>query len=405
MRVTILRMALGGLRRAGVRTVLSMVAVAIGIAAVIATAALGAGAAARVEQQIAAVGEDFLWIRAGSRNVAGVRTGSGGAQTLTEDDARALAAEVPSITMCSPRASGRQQIIMGGRNWNTQYRGVSADFFEIRNREVQAGTVFNQVDESERAQVLVLGPAVADRLFPEGGAVGATVRVARALFRVIGVLESKGASRGGLDRDDAIFVPLSTVRRTFNRTERIDDIMCAVSPPAAMDMAEQDAANLLRARHDLDPEELDDFEIQQPVEAVQLRAATSRTLASLLIAMGAVSLVVGGVGIMNIMLVAVTERRREIGIRLAIGARMRDVRRQFLLEAAAIGAGGAVLGAAAGVLLSRALADSLGTTAVVSPTLVALVALAGVVTGLVFGYLPAHQASALDPLEAIRSED
>jgi putative ABC transport system permease protein len=195
------------------------------------------------------------------------------------------------------------------------------------------------------------------------------------------------------------------VKRTINKTERVDDIMCAVSSPADMDMAEQDAVNLLRARHDLDPEEPDDFEIQQPVEAVQLRAATSRKLAMLLVAMGAVSLVVGGVGIMNIMLVAVTERRREIGIRLAIGARMRDVRLQFLLEAAAIGAGGAALGAGAGVLLSRALASGLGTTAVVSPSLVGFVALAGVLTGLVFGYLPAHQASALDPLEAIRAEN
>ena len=395
---------MAALRRNRQRTALAILAVGIGIAAVITTAALGGGSAERIKDQIASLGEDFLWIRAGSRNIAGVRTGSGGARTLTVDDAISLAENVPDITMCSPRSTGRAQLIKGNQNWNTSYRAVSAPFFEIRGRSIVQGTVFSPTDEMNSGRVLVLGPAVADRLFGDASAVGQTVRMGQFLFQVIGVLESKGASRGGLDRDDAVFLPITTARRSLQRQTWVEDIMCSVTSPAVMDRAELQASDLLRDRHGLLPDEGNDFEIQKPLEILELRAQTAASLGWFLTAIGSISLVVGGIGIMNIMLVSVTERRREIGVRMAIGARVRDIRRQFLVEAAAIGLGGGLAGIGLGLIAGRVLAAYLETPIAVSGSLVFWVTVAAVGAGVLFGYLPAHRASALDPIQAVQSE-
>jgi putative ABC transport system permease protein len=405
MLYTTLRTVVASLLRHRLQSGLTVLGVGIGIAAVICTAALGAAGVRQVQDQIDALGEDFIWIRAGNRNLAGVRTGWGGARTLTPADAAAIARGVASMTACSPVAQGREQIVVPGENWNTRYQGVWPAFFDIRRRTVSAGTLFAQADEDRSARVLVLGASVAERLFGTENPVGQHVRINRFPFTVIGVLAPRGADRSGVDRDDVVFVPLSTALRNLDRRTWVSDVMCAVSAPDQIDRATAEASLLLRIRHDLDPDEPDDFQIQRPVDTLRMRAQTAGTLTAMLTSMGAVSLLVGGVGIMNIMLVAVTERRREIGVRLAIGARVRDIRGQFLLEAAAIGLCGGIVGLLAGWLGAAVLSAWFAWPTVLEPEVMSGAAASAIAAGVVFGYLPAHQASRFDPIEAMRVED
>jgi putative ABC transport system permease protein len=387
------------------RSGLTALAISIGIAAVICTAALGAAGSSRVQEQIDALGEDFLWIRAGSRNLAGVRSGWGGARTLTPEDAVALAEAVPEITMCSPQTQGREQLISGGRNWNTRYQGVYPSFFQIRRRSLAAGTFFTDFDQQRGSRVAVIGQVVAERMFETENPIGQTIRMNRFPFRVIGVLNRGGSTRGGVDRDDVVFVPLKTAMRSFDRRDWVSDIMCGVTSADAMERAEWQAAAVLRIRHEIVPGEPDDFEIEKPLESLEMRAATARTMTMMLTAIGAVSLVVGGVGIMNVMLVSVAERKQEIGVRLAIGARVRDVRWQFLLEAMSLGLVGGVLGMAVGWIAASVLSSGFGWPTVVSRDVALVSAAAAVAAGMIFGYYPAHRASNLDPIEAIRLDD
>jgi putative ABC transport system permease protein len=324
MRLTILRTAFASLARNTLRTGLSILAISIGIATVICTAAIGAASAREVQAQIDGMGEDFLWIRPGSRNIAGLRTGWGGARTLTADDAAALVTSVPEIVACSPLVQGREQLVAGGSNWNTRYQGVRPEFFEIRRRTLMRGTFFADIDLTRASRVMVLGSAAAERLFGTEDPVGRVIRMGAFPFRILGVLEPRGASRGGVDRDDVVFVPFTTAHRNLDRQEYVNDIMCGVTSPEVMPSAELQATSILRFRHRLAPDAENDFEIQRPLEVIEMRAETERTLNFTLLAIGAVSLVIAGVGIMNIMLVAVTERRREIGVRLALGARRGD---------------------------------------------------------------------------------
>jgi putative ABC transport system permease protein len=397
--------ALTALQRNGMRTFLSILSVSIGIGAVIATASLGGGSGARIDEQMASLGDDFLWIRSGNRNVAGVRSGSGGQDTLTPDDAVALAQESSSILACSPRLQGRQQLIIGNQNWNTRYEGVAANFFSIRQRNVMLGSAFNDDDVANASRVLVLGDVVRQRLFGDENPVGRDVRAGAFVFRVIGVLESKGTDVGGLDRDDTVLVPISTAMRSFDRREYVDDVMCSVASADAMETAEAEATALLRARHKLLATGApDDFEVRRPIEFLEARAQTAATLRRLLIGIGSVSLVIGGIGIMNIMLVSVTERRQEIGVRMALGARMRDIRRQFLLESAAIGLAGGFAGIAIGLGASALLAHVLATPMALSVELIAWTVADAIGAGIGIGYWPAFRASILDPIEAMRAE-
>jgi putative ABC transport system permease protein len=404
MLLTLPSMVVRSLLKNRLRTSLTVLGIGIGIGAVMCTAALGEASTARITAQIDALGEDFIWIRAGSENIGGARSGFGGARTMTPEDAMAIAAEVPEVEACSGQVTGREQVIAGGRNWNTRYQGVSPAFFEIRRRDLLGGTFFTRDDLLQQNRVLVLGPSVAERIFGDADPLGRTVRLGRFPYEVIGVLASKGVSRGGVDRDDAVFVPISTAQRRIDRREWITDIMCSVAAPELMGRAEAAITGLLRARHRLRPDQPDDFRIQRPLETLQLRASTARTLGWMLTAIGGVSLLVGGVGIMNIMLVAVTERRREIGLRLAIGARMRDVRWQFLCEAVAIGLCGGALGLGLGWLSAEVLARGFGWPTIVSPDVVVLAVSLAMAAGVLFGYYPAHRASGLDPIEALRAE-
>lgn len=400
-----LHLAASALLKNRIRTGLSVLGIGIGIAAVICTAAMGAATSARIERQIDALGDDLLLIRAGSLNRGGFRSGAGGARTLTADDARALVAQVPGISMCSPVASGREQLIAGASNWNTRYQAVLPSFFSIRRRAPVAGTLFTEADVANAARVVVLGPAVAQNLFGGEDPIGRQIRMGRFPFQVIGVLDSRGSDRGGVDRDDAVFLPFTTSNRTLDRRMWVSEIMCGVTPVEYMAAAEAGAASLLRVRHRLLPDEPDDFDIAHPVELIELRSQASRTMSAMLTGIAAVSLIVGGVGIMNIMLVAVTERRREIGVRMAVGARLCDIRWQFLGEAAGLGVLGAGVGIVVGWVGAAIISTRLGWEATVSPSVVTMAAAAAVSTALLFGYLPAHRASRLDPIDAIRVEE
>jgi putative ABC transport system permease protein len=405
MGLKVVAAAVRSLRRNAMRTGLSILSVSIGIAAVIATAALGGGSGARIDQQMASLGDDFLWIRSGNRNVGGVRTGAGGQDTLTPDDAAALAREVPVITACSPRLQGRQQLIVGNQNWNTRYEGVSANFFDIRKRALSLGTAFSATDVESASRVIVLGEGVRQMLFGADNPVGRDVRAGPFVFRVIGVLQSKGTDVAGLDRDDTVLVPITTAMRNFDRRQYVDDVMCSVTGPSAMDQAEAAAAVVLRGRHRLlEGGAPDDFEIRKPIEFLEARAKTAATLRRLLIGIGSVSLLIGGIGIMNIMLVSVTERRQEIGVRMAIGARMRDIRRQFMLESAAIGLAGGLAGVAIGIGASAAFAAALEMPMTLSGGLIAGTVAIAIAAGVGFGYWPAFRASTLDPIDAMRAE-
>ena len=307
--------------------------------------------------------------------------------------------------MCSPVASGREQLITGASNWNTRYQGVLPSFFTIRRRAPIAGTLFTETDVANYARVVVLGPSVAQNLFGAENPVGRQIRMGRFPFQVIGVFGSRGADRGGVDRDDTVFLPFTTANRTLDRRTWVSDIICSVTPVEFMAAAEAGAASLLRARHELLPGEPDDFNIAHPIEFIELRSQASRTLSAMLTGIAAVSLVVGGVGIMNIMLVAVAERRREIGVRLAVGARIRDIRWQFLGEAAGLGLLGAGVGIAVGWIGAEIVSARFGWEATVSPSAVTMATAAAVSTALLFGYLPAYRASRLDPIDAIRIEE
>jgi putative ABC transport system permease protein len=399
------RLVSASLWRNRLRTILTVLGIGIGIAAVICTAALGAAGSQQIQQQMNAIGEDFIWIRAGSLNFGGVRTGLGGVHSLTPEDASALTAGVPGITECSPQFQGREQVITAGRNWNTRFQAVWPAFFDIRRRTLSAGALFTNADLTSGARVVVLGQSVADQLFDGEDPVGRTVRINRFPFQIVGVLARRGTARGGVDRDDTILVPLETAHRYLQRQTWVTDIMCSVASPDLTDSAEQQAAALLRVRHEINIEDPDDFQVEKPIEFLEMRAEASSTMGWMLTAIGSVSLLVGGVGIMNIMLVSVTERRNEIGVRLALGARVRDIRSQFLSEAALLGLAGGGLGIALGWVSCRVLSATLHWPTVISPEVTFWATVSAVGSGLVFGYFPAHRASQLDPIDAIRIEE
>jgi putative ABC transport system permease protein len=399
------RVALVSLARNRLRSALTVLSVAIGMAAIVCTAALGGAGVEQVRQQMEALGDDFVWIRAGSvRPPGGARTGSGGAQTMTPEDAAAIEQLVPQVASCSPVVQGRQQIVTVGRNWNTRYQGVLPAFFAIRNRVPQNGQLFTEDDQRQAARVVVLGASAAEQLFDQDDPVGARLRINGFPFTVVGVLARKGVGTGGLDRDDVAFIPLATVERNIDGRDRVSDVMCAVHRPDETDAAEAAIAALLRDRHRLDEDEPDDFRIQRPLDVLNMRAASANTLSRLLVGIGAVSLVIGGVGILNIMLVSVTERRREIGIRLAIGARTRDIQRQFLIEAATLGLAGASAGIGLGWAAASGFSVAFDWPIFLSASTALWAAAAAIAASIVFGYFPAHLASNLDPLEVMRSE-
>jgi len=406
MSLTILvRVALASLARHRLRSALTTFGIAIGIAATLCTVALGEGSAAAIHEDLLSLGENLLWVQASVIRAGGVRDRAGGtAATLTAEDAVAIVREVPEIRRCTPQVDSPIHVTRGNQNWQTTYRGVSPDYLEVRKWTVESGASFTENDVQTRNKVCLIGRTVADMVFGEENPVGQSVRVGAAPFTVAGVLRAKGQSSGGVDQDDFILLPYTTAIVNLRRTRSIEDIMCSAASPDAMEAAKEHLTALLRERHRRLPGQEDDFSLRTDDDALRIREETARTTGWMLSAVALVSLLVGGVGVMNIMLVSVTERTREIGLRMAIGAREGQVRSQFLVESFVLGMLGGGLGLAIGFGGSRALTQALGWPMLISMRAVFVAVGFACGVGVVFGYYPAYRASALDPIEALRSE-
>jgi putative ABC transport system permease protein len=403
------QLALTALASNKARTGLTMLGVIIGVAAVVTMMAVGAGARARVEAHIRSLGSNLIIVLSGSITAGGVRLGAGSQLTVTEDDARALEREIDSIQVAAPMVRGGVQVIAGNANWSTALMGVTPGFLEARDWQPAAGRGLTQEDVDGAAKVVLLGQTVADNLFAGTDPVGQVIRVRKVPLTVIGVLASKGQSPQGQDQDDAVLVPLSTAKRRVLGTTQADaravnSILVKVREAAAMPEAEQSIRTLLRQRHRLQPDQDDDFSLRNLSEILESQEAASRALSLLLAAIASVSLVVGGIGIMNIMLVSVTERTREIGLRRAVGARRRDILTQFLIEAVAVSLAGGIAGIALGVAGAWAIGYLAGWLAPIQARAVVPAFLFAAAVGVFFGFYPARKASRLNPIDALRYE-
>ncbi|MGH9773748.1 MAG: ABC transporter permease [Candidatus Acidiferrales bacterium] len=400
----VLRVALRALARNKMRTLLTMLGIIIGVAAVICTVAIGAGASNQVQQAINSMGANMIWVEAGGRNVNGVRTGNFGTKSLWLDDVMAIRKQITLVSNVSPNVDGHTQVVYGNLNWFTQYRGVSPEYLVVRAWKVETGSMFGQQEIDTAANVCVLGQTVVDQLFPGQDPVEKTIRISHFPCQVIGVLAVKGQSAFGQDQDDTILMPYTTVMKKIKGNNWLDDLMCTANSADVLPAAETQITQLLRQRHHLRSDEPDDFNLRHPADIAQANAEATTVMELLLASIGSVALVVGGIGIMNIMLVSVTERTREIGVRLAVGATEVDVRRQFLSEAVVLSTIGGLGGIALGFGGSGLVPTLLGWPVQVSPTAVIIALIFSVAVGIFFGYYPARQASRLDPIEALRYE-
>ncbi len=397
--------ALRALRRNKMRSFLTMLGIIIGVGAVIAMVSIGDGAKAEVEARIASLGQNLILIFAGSVRTSGARSGYWGAGTLTVADALAIKKQVRDVVAVSPEVSGGSQALANGLNWYTHVGGESADYLSMRQWPLSEGAMFSDQDVRTAAKVCVIGQTIVDNLFPDTDPIGKTVRLGNLMpFKVIGVLVAKGFSVQGNDQDDWILIPYTSAQKRFSRQRYISLIDVEADSPDNFDEIEQDITNLLRDRHHLGDDRDNDFRVLDQVEIAETATATTRTMTLLLGAIACISLVVGGVGIMNIMLVSVTERTREIGIRMAVGAHDRDVLAQFLVEALVLSLMGGILGVLAGIGASQLLSRFSHWPVLVSPAVVLISFGFSGAVGIFFGYYPARKASQLDPIEALRFE-
>jgi putative ABC transport system permease protein len=402
--VAVLRVALRALARNKLRTALTMLGIIIGVGAVICTVAIGVGAANQVAEQIRNLGENMIFLQAGSVSSHGVHMGSQATKTLTVEDARALE-EIPFVKAVTPGVGTSAQVVYQDQNWYTFIRGNGAEYFTIANWPVEEGSPFSAHDVQSAATVCVLGATVVQNLFPSGeDPAGKTIRINNLPFRVLGVLERKGQTPWGQDQDDTVVVPYTTVQKKLVGISWLQYVMVSATSTDTIPAAEQQIETLLRQRHRLRPNEDDDFIIRSTEDIAKAQAQSSRIMTLLLASIASVSLLVGGIGIMNIMLVSVTERTREIGVRMAVGATELDVQRQFLSEAMVLSLIGGVVGILFGILASRAVSNMLQwpTSVPADAILIAVIFSAGV--GIFFGYYPARKAAGLDPIEALRYE-
>jgi putative ABC transport system permease protein len=403
-RTALMRSALWALLRNKLRSLLTILGITIGIAAVICVVAIGKAGQARVEEQMNNLGDNFVWIEAGGRAVNGRRTGTHGTKTLLLSDAVAIKTQVPLIKSVSPNVDGSVPVVYGNANWYTGYRGVSPEYFDIKRWFTARGAVFTQDDVDRAADVCVIGRTVEDELFGAEDPIGKVMRVQGLPCKIVATLEPKGLSMSGQDQDDTVIMPYTTVMKKIKGNNWLDDILCSAVSPGAVKLAGQESAALLRDRHHIRPDEEDDFNIRNPEDIIQAQLEASRTLTLLLIAIASISLIVGGIGIMNVMLVSVTERTREIGVRVAVGATEGAIQLQFLGESVMLSLVGGTAGVLVGIVGSFLVGRTLRWPMQMSVEAVVLAALFSIAVGVFFGYYPARKASLLDPIEALRYE-
>ena len=386
------------------RSMLTVLGIMIGIGAVICVVAIGQAGSEQVQEQLNNLGENFVWIESGSRAPNGIRTGSHGTKTLTVDDAKAIRTQIPLIKSVTPNVDGSTVVVYGNRNWTTRWRGVSPEYFQIKRWPVVMGAPFTQQDVDFAANVVVIGDTVRQQLFGPEDPIGKVIRVGNNPCQVVGVLEAKGQSGWGQDQDDTLVVPFTTGMKKLKGTEWLDDIMASAVTQDSVNPAIDQIIGMLRERHHIRAGQDDDFNVRRPDEFIQARLAASQTFSILLIAIASVSLLVGGIGIMNVMLVSVTERTREIGIRMAIGATEQSVQAQFLGEAVLLSLFGGLMGVLAGIGGSLLLGSLLNWPMSIPPQSIAVAAAFAAAVGIFFGFYPARKASRLDPIEALRFE-
>ena len=404
-----IRIALRALRVNRMRSALTMLGIIIGVAAVIAMVGVGAGATARIQQQIQSIGSNLIMVMPGSVSTNGVRLGAGAVASLTQDDSKAIAAECPSVALSVPTVRGGVQVVYGNNNWATNAQGVTPDYMTIRDYTMLSGQFFTTQDVDAAAKMAVLGETVAENLFGDSDPTGQVVIIKNVPFTVAGVLTPKGQSPTGQDQDDVILLPISTAMQKVlgankANAQAVGSLTVQAISPQAMDQAIEEMEALLRERHRILPGLEDDFTIRNLTEVFQAQETSAQVMSILLGAIASVSLIVGGIGIMNIMLVSVTERTREIGLRQAVGAKTGDILMQFLVEAVTLSLLGGIVGIAVGLAASLLISHFAKWSTAVSPLSILLAFLFSALVGVFFGYYPARKAAFMDPIEALRYE-
>jgi putative ABC transport system permease protein len=397
-----LRIALRALKRNKLRSFLTMLGIIIGVGAVIAMVAIGEGAKALVKDQIASLGTSILVILPGSWNERGVRTAF--ARTLTDGDAKVIMEEIPSVSFASPTLRRTEQVIAGNLNWATLVQGVAPEFQQIRDWQVDEGRFIAESDVEHAAKVAVLGRTAVDNLLGNEDPVDKVIRVRNVPLRVIGVLKAKGQTGQGIDQDDVVVIPYTTMQKRIMRITFLHSIIVSAVGADRVQEARDQITALLRQRHRIQPDQDDDFSIRTLSDVTEAAAGNAKVMAVLLGTIASISLLVGGIGIMNIMLVSVTERTREIGIRMAVGARSRDIMLQFLVEAVVMAAVGGAIGVLLGIGSSTLLNRWAEWPTLISPGIIAVAFLFSGAVGVFFGFYPAQKAARLDPIEALRYE-
>jgi putative ABC transport system permease protein len=400
----IVREAYRALFRNKMRSMLTVLGITIGIGAVICVVAIGRAGNAEVQKQLDSLGDNFIWIEAGSRAPNGIRSGAHGTKTLTVEDSEAILKQVPLVKLVSPNVDSSIQVVYGNNNWATRYRGIAPEYFAIKQFEFSEGASFTEDDVKHAANVCVIGETIKQQLFAAEDPIGKSVRLGTNPCQVVGVLVARGQTGFGQDQDDIIMMPYTTAMKKLKGNPWLDDIMASAITQESVNPAIDQIIALLRERHHIRPGMDDDFNVRRPDEMIQARLQASETFSLLLIVIASVSLLVGGIGIMNVMLVSVTERTREIGVRMSIGATEGDVQMQFLGEAVMLSLFGGVVGVALGVVGSYLIGNGLGWSMSIPPQAVVLAAAFAVMIGIFFGYYPALKASRLDPIEALRFE-
>jgi putative ABC transport system permease protein len=403
-----LHAAFRALRRNKMRSLLTMLGIIIGVAAVIAMVSVGQGANVAVQKQIESLGTNLLMVMPGSTTSGGVRSGWGGVSTLTLQDAAAIKRECPSVSAVTYFRRQGVQVVYGNKNWSTTAQGTTPEFAQVRNWNISAGSFFTARDDATANRVVVIGQTIASQLFGEGeDPVGAQIRILEVPFTVIGVLEAKGQAGYGQDQDDVLLMPFNTAVRRVLGTKfvgTVDMIFASATSQDVVDQAEAEIGDLLRNRHRIAAKQDDDFTVHNLADIAKARESAGQVMTTLLLSVASISLLVGGIGIMNILLVSVTERTREIGIRMAIGAKSRHILLQFLVEAITLSTAGGITGAVFGIAGAKAISFFADWPTLLSGTAVAGSILFSGAVGVFFGFYPAHKASRLDPILALRYE-